>query len=89
VGDNLDMNTRPRSETLSHHADSKQFFHIFAVKDRINNGKFDDTTKSVDIASVDVRSILPTTDDSSATKKNLGVLAFRLVRKNYESTLIQ
>jgi len=40
---------------------------MFAVKDRIDNGKFDDTTKSVDIASVDVGSILPTADDLSAT----------------------
>jgi len=82
VGDNLDIYIKPRSETLSCHADSKHFFHMFAVKDRIDNEMYNDSTETVDMESVDVSSVLPTEDDLIALKKNLGILVCRLVRRN-------
>jgi len=81
VGDNLDLYIRPRSETADHHAESKHFFHAFAVRDRIDVSSFDNTFPSLDISSINLEDVLPQQDDVKKLKENLMILVSRKIRK--------
>ena len=59
IGDNLDLFIRHRTEISDHHADSKHFFHMYAVRDRVDHLFLDDVLCPIDISSVNVNDVLP------------------------------
>ena len=70
--DNLDLFIRPRSETSEHHAESKHFVNVYAVKDRISCSILDNTLYPVNLSEVNIQDALP---------KNCDIVS-RVVRKN-------
>ena len=79
-GDNLDLFIRPRSETVDHHAESKHFFHAFAVCDRIDVTTLDNTFPSLDNSLINVQNVLPQEGDVNELKNNLTILMCRKIR---------
>ena len=77
----LDLYIRPRSETSEHHAESKHFVNVYAVKDRISCSAIEDNTlHSIDLAKVNVEDVLPKPGDLDTMKQNLAIIACRIVQ---------
>ena len=80
VIDNLDLFIRPRSETSEHHAESKHFVNVYAVKDRIPCHILNNTLHTLNLAEVNVEDVLPKVCDIEEMKENLTTIATRIVR---------
>lgn len=62
------MFIRPRSETSEHHAESKNFVNVYAVKDRIPCQILDNSLHTVNLAEVNIENILPKSCDIEQIK---------------------
>ena len=69
VGDNIDKTVRPTIETSEHHTQCLHYFHGYAVKDRFDTSKLDDSPSAPDVAHIKVEKVLPTSEDESTLKK--------------------
>ena len=79
----LDLYIRPRSETSEHHAESKHFVNVYAVKDRISCSAIEDNTlHSIDLAKVNMEDVLPKPGDLDTMKQNLAIIACRIVQRH-------
>lgn len=80
VGDNIDKNIKPRNMTSEHQTRSLHYFHVYAVRDRIDLSKYNDKTPEPDIARMNFESLLPSSEDAAVLNSNLTVLIGRTLR---------
>jgi len=61
VGDNLNKNVHPRDMRSDHQTHSFNFFHTYAVRDRIDLSEFSDDERSPEVFKAE--NLLPSTDN--------------------------
>ena len=84
IGDNLDKNVKPCDMRLDNQTKSLHYFHIYALRDRIDLSKLNDDTFTTDIARMDVSEILPTQEDTETLKMNFSILIARVLKKHMQ-----
>ena len=82
VGDNIDKEVRPRNMRSDYQARSLHYFHSYAVKDRINLDNCEDQPSAPDISSIDLEVLLPSDDDESTIRRNMGILIAHTLKKH-------
>ena len=78
VGDNVDKNVEPRFMRMEYQTQSLHYFHMYAIKDRINLSAYSDRQESV-LAPDDINplSLLPSPNDYEALMNNFAILLSR------------
>ena len=82
VGDNIDKNVRPRHQTIEKQTRSLHYFNCYACLDRIDLSGLSDVTPSIDIKSVGIETVLPTSEDVDQLLSNFAVIACRILVKH-------
>lgn len=79
VGDNIDKNICPSSRDLrsDHQTKSLHYFHVYAIRDRVDLTDLPDKPQLPDPDDTKLESLLPTEDDYTALKRNFAILAAR------------
>ena len=80
VGDNLDKNVKPRDMRVGNQVRSYHFFHTYAVKDRIDLSNVREEIKVPEV--VDLKTLLPSSNDKKEILANYGFLFSRTLREN-------
>lgn len=84
-GDNIDKSVHTRHMRLDRRNQSLHYFHLYAVENRINfvnlPDEVPDNSHITDFRSV-AESLLPTTRDDTALKKNIATLISRILCKH-------
>ena len=81
VGDNLDKTLRPRDMRIDSQTKSLHYFHMYAVRDRVNVSQLSDSASLPDVSSVDLSLILPSVQDQQGLKKTFALLIARTLKK--------
>lgn len=81
TGDNIDKNVRPRHQTLQRRTNSLHYFHSYAVMDRVDLSNVSDEHPTVDVLSIGMETILPSSDDYQKLLSNLATLVGRVLKK--------
>ena len=81
VGDNLDKHVKPRHMTMNKQCQSLNYFHSYAVKDRINLSQYSSNSSCIDIGR-DVLNLLPSNEVHMKLLKNIRVLVARILVDN-------
>ena len=81
VGDNIDKNIQPQDMRLDNQTKSLHYFHVYAVRDRIDLSDYDDTLPSPDISSICIDQLLPSDDDNTNLRANYSILIARVLKK--------
>ena len=71
VGDNIDKTVKPRGMRFNHQVQSLHYFHVYAVKDRINFSGLSNNSTFIDPKSIDCNLFYPSTDDDAALAFNM------------------
>lgn len=79
VGDNIDKNVRPRHQTIEKQTRSLHYFNCYACLDRVDLSGLSDTTPSIDIKSIGIETVLPTSEDVDQLLSNFAVIACRIL----------
>ena len=82
IGDNLAKNIKPRFLRVDHHSQSLHFFHLFALKDRINLSGFSNEPNQyfgVQTEELPFENLLPSTTDYQSLISNFDVLVARVL----------
>ena len=66
-----------------HQTRSLHYTRVYAVRDRIDLTDYSDARSIPDFNSLDVKSLLPTTEDESALLKKLSFLIARVLKKTW------
>ena len=82
VGDNLDKSVRPRDMRIDCQTQALHYFHMYAVRDRVNLAEFRDNPSLPDVSLSDLKKILPTTRDQEMLQKNFAILIARTLTKH-------
>lgn len=75
VGDNVDKNFRPSTQCHDNKTQSMHWFHLYAVKDRIDLSSYSDSTPSSD--TIDVNKLLIHQDDIKQITSDAEILISR------------
>lgn len=82
VGDNIDKHVKPRDMRLDHQSQSLNYFHAYAVWDRINLMSFSSAYPDrAQLCNPDVKELLPSTDDLKNILDNFCILIARCLQK--------
>lgn len=79
VGDNVDKNLRPRHQTIEKQTQSLHYFNCFACLDRVDLSGLSDLAPIVDIKSIDIKVVLPSSEDLDQLLSNFAVIATRIL----------
>ena len=79
VGDNIDKNVRPRHQTIEKQTQSLHYFNCYACLDRIDLSGLSDHAPTVDVKSIDIKVVLPSTEDVNQLLSNFAVIATRIL----------
>ena len=83
VGDNIiDKEVKPRNMRSDYQAWSLHYFHLYAVKDRIDLSKCEDQPSAPDVSSIDLQMFLPSDSDDTTLYRNMGILIVRILMKH-------
>ena len=82
VGDNLDKSVRPRDMRMDSQTQALHYFHMYAVRDRINLAEFTDNPSLPEVSLADLKTILPTNQDQEVLQKNFAILIARTLTKH-------
>ena len=82
VGDNIDKEVKPRNMRSDYQARSLHYFHLYAVKDRIDLSKCEDQPSAPDVSSIDLQMFLPSDSDDTTLRRNMGMLIARVLMKH-------
>ena len=83
IGDNIDKHVKPRDMRLDHQSQSVNYFHAYAVRDRINLTSFSSAySDQAQFCNADVKGLLPSTDDWENVLDNLCILIACCLQKN-------
>ena len=75
VGDNVDKNFRPSTQRHDNKTKSMHWFHLYAVKDRIDLSSYSDCTSN--LATIDVNELLIHKDDIKQITSDAEILISR------------
>ena len=81
VGDNIDKEVKPRDMRSDYQAHSLHYFHSYAVHDRVNMDRFDDTVCAPDMSAVSLELLLPSKQDIADIFCNMSILIARILKK--------
>ena len=79
VGDHIDKNLRPRHQTIDKQTQSLHYFNCYASLDRVDLSSFSSDRPSVDLQSLDIESVLPSSEDFEQILYNFSVIAGRVL----------
>ena len=82
VGDNIDKNVRPRHQTIEKQTRSLHYFNSYACLDRVDLSGLSDATPSINIRSIGIETVLPTSEDVDQLLSNFAVIACRILVKH-------
>jgi len=82
VGDNLDKNVKPCDMRIDNQTKSLHYFHMYALRDRIDLSSYEGKNFTTNIADIDLNRILPTQGDAEAVKANFSILVARVLKKH-------
>lgn len=82
VGDNIDKNIKPRDMRSDHQTKSLHYFHLYAVRDRIDLSKYEDNPSLPDIASINTDQLLPSEEDAQTLRSNFAMHIARVLKKH-------
>ena len=77
VGDNFEKNFHRTFQRLDYQTVSRHYFHLYAVKDRIDLSHLSDVPR--DGTCIDIPQLLPLDNDHTEMKKNFSVLISRYI----------
>lgn len=80
VGDNLDKTIRPRDIRHDHQTRSLHYFHLCAVRDRVDLSKTCDT-RPIPEDTITLTEILPTKQDQECLLQNFAILISRVLKE--------
>ena len=81
VGDNIDKNVRPREMRVDHQTRSLHYFHVYAVRDRVDLTNFSSDIHLPDIGSIQLSNFLPSSQDETVLRSNFSILIGRILMK--------
>ena len=81
VGDNIDKTMKPRNMTGEHQTRSLHYFHVYALRDRIDLSDFSSEVPTPDISKMNMEDLLPSTDDHLMLHENMAILMGRILHK--------
>lgn len=81
MGDNIDKNVKPRTMTSEHQTRSLHYFHLFAVRDRIDLSSYSNEPRVPDLTAMNLDDLLPSSEDEELMNENLAILMGRVLRK--------
>lgn len=82
VGDNLDKSVHPRDMRMDCQTKALHYFHMYAVRDRVNLADYADNPSLPNISPSDLKSILPTTQDEEVLQNNFAILIARTLTRH-------
>lgn len=82
VGDNIDKQVRPRDMRSDYQTRSLHYFHTYAVRDRVDLTGISDQKPVLDLKTIHLDAILPTSSDKKELQKNFSIL-FAWILKKY------
>ena len=82
VGDNIDKTVKPRDMRLSHQSSSLHYFHVYAVKDRVDFFFFFCNVDLIDRTTIDTTLFLPSAEDTSVLFANFKELIGRVLSRD-------
>ena len=80
VGDNIDKAVQPREEVGHDHTRMLNYFHSYAVQDRLDMSKYQDLPSLPNLEDANVEDVLPTQADCKTIKKNFVTLTAKVIR---------
>lgn len=81
VGDNIDKEIKPRNMTSEHQKQGLHYFHMYAVRDRVDLSGYSSEAPKPDIGTMDLETLLPSHDDERALQENFVFLTGRVLKK--------
>ena len=81
VGDNLDKSVRPHDTHIDCQTKALHYFHMYAVRDRVNLADYPDSPSLPNISPSDLKTILPTTRDEEVLQTNFAILIARTLTR--------
>ena len=79
TGDNIDKNVKPRDMRINNQTKSLHYFHVFAVKDRINFSHLSSNAEMVCFDNIDFGVFCPNLDDEAKLVLNFETLVTRML----------
>jgi len=81
VGDNIDKHVKPRDMREDNQAQSLHYFHVYALRDRLDLSTLSDEQPSPDLSCIQIEAILPTAGDRIMMTEHFGMLIHRVLTK--------
>lgn len=81
VGDNIDKDIKPRNMTSEHQTQSLHYFHMYAVKDRVDLSGYSNEVPQPDSDHMNLETLLPGRDDVKMLHDNFALLVGWVLRK--------
>ena len=78
VGDNIDKNIKPRDMRFSSQTTSLHYFHLYAVKDRINFKHLSGSATMISHSDIDLSLFSPSAEDNEHLVTNFETLMMRM-----------
>ena len=82
VGDNIDKNIKPRDMRSDHQTKSLHYFHLYAVRDRIDLSKYEDNPSLPDIAPINTDQLLPSEEEAQNLRSHFAMNIARVLKKH-------
>ena len=82
VGDNIDKTIGPRDMRLNNQSKSLHYFHVYAVKDRVDVRHLSPSVTMLSPGDMDVTKFLPSDEDNETLLANYKVLMARVITKH-------
>ena len=79
VGDNIDKTIKPRDMRLDHQSKQLHYFHVYAMKDRINFRHLENRPRLINPEELDLNLFLPSAEDAVTLAANYQVLITRIL----------
>ena len=82
VGDNTEKEAKPRNIRSDYQAQSLHYFNFYTVKDCVTLDNCEDQPSAPDISSIDLDVLLPSDNDESTIRRNMGILIVGTLKKH-------
>ena len=82
VGDNIDKEIKPRNMRSDYQARSLHYFHLYALRDRVNLDNCEDQPSAPVMSNIDLDLLFPCESDERTLRKNMGIIVARILKKH-------
>ena len=82
VGDNIDKTIKPRDMRCDHQSTQLHYFHVYAVRDRIDFRHLETRARLINPEEFDFNLFTPSAEDAATLSANFPVLITRLLAQH-------